>query len=281
MADELQSPKPIVKWVGGKTQLLSELHLRMPDFSGSYHEPFLGGGALFFSLGRQQSFVSDFNPKLVELYETVRDTPEELDVSNIEIETRFNALDAEEQKSFYYGSREEFNSDVDSKVRRASLFLFLNKAGFNGLYRENSDGKFNVPFGNRRSVRLGSLENFISISELLKNSNLRHGSYVSVLDFAREGDFVYLDPPYVPLEGTPSFTSYLSSGFGPQQQKELAEVFDELTRRGTYAMLSNSYTSTVRELYSKHNVNVVQARRNIAASGTKRGAIDEALVTNY
>lgn len=273
--------KPLLKWVGGKSQLVAAITERLPTSFGKYHEPFFGGGALFFHLEPRVSSIADFNPRLIDFYTSVRDTPEKLfsEISAIKVE--FDRLTLAEQASRYYELREEFNTDREYSVRGAALFLFLNKAGFNGLFRENREGNFNVPFGQKKSLSVPELQHFVEISSLLQATDISYGSYESVYSRAGKGDFVYLDPPYVPLEGSPSFTSYLSSGFGPEQQHDLAQMFRALSAKGCFVMASNSYTETVRSLYDGFDVRIVKARRNINSNGSKRGHVEEALITSY
>ncbi len=273
--------KPLLKWVGGKSQLITSITERMPIEFESYHEPFFGGGALFFHLENRHASIADFNPRLIDFYQLLREFPEEL-FQAISVEKAiFDKLASSEQATMYYKLRDEFNRDRESSVRTAALFLFLNKAGFNGLFRENRDGHYNVPFGQKKSLSIPEHQHFVEIAELLQTAEINFGSYESVFDRASAGDFVYLDPPYVPLEGSPSFTSYLSSGFGPEQQQRLAAMFRALADKGCYVMASNSYTQTVRKLYSGFDVRIVNARRNINSIGSKRGLVEEALITSY
>jgi DNA adenine methylase len=273
--------KPLLKWVGGKSQLLAAITERIPKEFGRYHEPFLGGGALYFHLESAGASVADFNPRLIDFYSHVRDFPEELFTEITSVKSQFDLLAFDEQAAKFYELRNEFNNDRQPSVRSAALFLFLNKAGFNGLFRENREGFFNVPFGQKKSLSIPDLPQFFETASLLRTAEITSGSYESVFERANEGDFVYFDPPYVPLEGSPSFTSYLSSGFGPQEQKQLAQMFRDLAERGVFVMASNSYTEPVRELYSDFNVQIVNARRNINSIGSKRGAVEEALITSY
>jgi DNA adenine methylase len=273
--------KPLLKWVGGKTQLINAITERIPKSYERYHEPFLGGGALYFHLERAAASIADFNPRLIDFYRHVRDYPEELFAEIANVKNKFDLLTLDQQAAEFYKLRDEFNSDRRPSTRSAALFLFLNKAGFNGLFRENKEGNFNVPFGQKKSLSIPELAQFVEIASLLQSAEITSGSYESVFERANEGDFVYFDPPYVPLEGSPSFTSYLSSGFGPDEQTQLAQMFTDLAAKGVYVMASNSYTKTVRELYSDFNVQIVNARRNINSIGSKRGAVEEALITSY
>jgi len=273
--------KPLLKWVGGKAQLIDAISERLPETFDTYHEPFLGGGALYFHLAPRVATISDFNPRLVDFYSLVRDHPREVFEECSEIKDRFDGLPSDDKSTLYYELRKEFNETRGQTIRNGALFLFLNKAGFNGLFRENRDGNFNVPFGQKKFLSIPEFSHFIAAANQLKTSVISHGSYESVLDRAKAGDFVYLDPPYVPLKGSPSFTSYLSSGFGPKEQGELASVFSELSDAGVHVMASNSFTETVRKLYARFDVRIVNARRNINSVGSRRGRVEEALITNY
>lgn len=273
--------KPLLKWVGGKTQLISELTSILPSKFGSYHEPFLGGGALFFELERPGSFVSDFNPRLVSFYNEVSLDPDALFQVVQNLADEFNSKSDVEKKNHFYACRDEFNLPNLDPTRTAALFYYLNKTCFNGLFRENSKGEFNVPFGQKKLFPAFDKEQFHAASALLKTATIKHGNYSLVLDAAQPGDLVYFDPPYVPLPGSPSFTAYLSSGFGPSQQQELVDVFQTLSDRGVHVMASNSYTDTVTQLYSRYNIKPIKARRNINSNGNGRGQIDEALITNF
>ena len=273
--------KPLLKWVGGKAQLIDAISERLPDTFETYHEPFLGGGALYFHLAPQAATVSDFNPRLINFYTLVRDHPKDIFQECSDIKDHFDNLALDAKSTLYYELRNEFNETLGNTVRKSALFLFLNKAGFNGLFRENRDGNFNVPFGQRKLLSIPEVAHFVEVADQLKNTAISHGSYESVLDRAKPGDFVYLDPPYVPLEGSPSFTGYLSSGFGPKEQEELASVFKSLSEMGVYVMASNSFTETVSSLYSGFDVRSVNARRNINSVGSRRGHVEEALITNY
>jgi DNA adenine methylase len=273
--------KPVVKWAGGKTQLLPEIISRLPKTFASYHEPFLGGAAVFFGLSPETATLSDTNAHLVGLYRAIRDDHESLGNALNSLQAAYNQMTPDEQAEAFYLAREEFNSGELSSLRRSVLFLFLNKAGFNGLYRENAKGYFNVPFGRRRHLGFPSAENLAACSESLQRATLSVASFEEVANRATPGDFVYFDPPYVPLTAESSFTAYQAGGFGLAQQKLLAELFAALTKRGVYALLSNSHTSLVTELYGDFTIDVVHARRNINSKGDRRGSVEEVLVRNY
>lgn len=273
--------KPILKWVGGKSQLLPVIQLAFPAEYGTFFEPFLGGGALFFDLERPGSVISDFNPRLVHFYEQVATDPEAVLAAIHSLGIKFDALDEIGKRNHYYECREAFNGGQVPRVELASLFYYLNKTGFNGLFRENARGDYNVPFGQKTSFSYPDLNNFARASDLLRESTLTHGSFEDAVSTAERGDLVYFDPPYVPLEGSPSFTTYLSGGFGPAKQQRLAELFRDLSGRGVFVLASNSYTSAVKDLYAGFKISPIKARRNINSNGAGRGVVDEALITSY
>jgi DNA adenine methylase len=236
---------------------------------------------LFFDLERHGSVISDFNPRLIDFYRQVAGDPDAVLAAIHALGGKFDALDAIGKKSHYYECREAFNGGKAPGVEQASLFYYLNKTGFNGLFRENTRGDYNVPFGQKTSFSYPEPASFASAAELLRLSTVTHGSFEDAVSNAVQGDLVYFDPPYVPLEGSPSFTSYLSGGFGPAEQERLADLFRSLAKRGVFVVASNSFTNTVKELYTGFNVVPIKARRNINSNGAGRGVVDEALITSY
>jgi len=267
--------RPFLKWAGGKGQLLPELLARVPIVFGKYFEPFLGGGALFFALysnGRvNQACLSDANAKLMDTYRAVRD----------EVEAVIAELQAfSNDKELYYGVR-AWRHDELAPPLRAARFIYLNKTCYNGLYRENQRGEFNVPCGRYRHPKICDADNLRAAAAALRQARLECHDFEKVLDLAEAGDFVYFDPPYDPLSPTSSFTSYHEEGFGPDEQRRLAHIFQELDRRGVYVMLSNSDTPLIRALYESHVVEKVQAARPINSKAERRGKISELIVGNY
>lgn len=215
------------------------------------------------------------------MYRTIRDLPVELGDALRSFENTFNSLDPDGQSELYYSTRLAFNARHASPLEEAAQFIFLNKSGFNGLFRENSAGDFNVPFSRRTKLTLFDEANLTAVSNLLLSTELDVATFEHVLEHAGEGDFVYFDPPYVPIPGSPSFTSYLRGGFGPDMQIRLSKVFDELDRNGVHVMLSNSNTATVNDLFKKHRIDVVRANRNISSNSKSRTPVEEVIVTNY
>ncbi len=267
--------KPFVKWVGGKGQLVARLRNKMPEKYSRYFEPFLGGGALFFSLMPRKAFLSDINDELINTYEVVRD--------NVEGLIRELCKHRYDEEYFYQVRNWDRLEDYLelSPARRASRFIFLNKTCFNGLHRVNSKGFFNVPFGDYVNPLILDAANLRRCSAVLKSSIIRNTSYLSVEESAKTGDFVYFDPPYAPLSATSSFTSYTSSGFSSADQAQLRDLCDRLDRKGVLFMLSNSSAPLILDLYKSFNLSLVDAKRSINSKGNGRGVIKEVLVTNY
>ena len=266
---------PIVKWVGGKRQLMFELLKNMPKSYNRYFEPFIGGGALFFELQPQNGYISDMNEELINLYTVVKDDVYKLidDLNKHKVSKEYFL------KIRNLDRTEKYNSLSD--VKKASRFIYLNRTCFNGMYRVNSQGQFNVPFGNYKNPRIVDAENLINCSKLLKNTEICCADFSEILNKVQKGDFVYFDPPYVPLNETSSFTSYTKDGFDLDMQFKLRDVCDELDSMGVMFMLSNSDTKLVNELYSNYEIKKVFASRAINANGNGRGKITEVLVRNY
>lgn len=274
------TPRPFLKWVGGKGQLLPVL-LRQVKRAGGfsrYHEPFVGGGALFFELHRQgllkkraPSLLSDANERLIETYLGVRDNPERLIALLEEHKARHN-------KDYYYEVRGLVPQDP---IERAARIIYLNKTCFNGLYRENSKGLFNVPMGRYKNPAICDEENLWAVSVALQSVELSSRPFETILEYAEPGDLVYFDPPYHPVSTTANFTSYNQKGFGENDQRALAEVFAELARRGVKAILSNSYTPLILDIYAPFKPQTVSAARAVNSRAEKRGAVAEVLVTTF
>lgn len=269
---------PIVKWVGGKRQLLPAIHSLLPRNMGrTYFEPFLGGGAVLWSLRPVRAVVNDLNPELVNLYAVVRDSPHELLTT---VQSYRNEPDFFYELRGLDRNREAFESM--SSVERAARMLYLNRTAFNGMYRVNSSGQFNVPFGRYKNLNIDEA-NLLRISAYLRNAevSLLNGDYHKAVEGAKEGDFVYFDPPYDPVSETAAFTAYSAGGFTRENQRELFELCVKLDRHGIRFMVSNSRTEFIEGLYDRFNVSIVQARRSVNSVGSKRGAVEEVLVTNY
>ncbi len=265
-----------VKWAGGKKQLLSQFHKFFPEKIERYFDIFAGGGAVAFYViqkyNPKEVFISDTNKELIDTYETIKDNLNELIKILKEHKKNHN-------KEYFYKIR-ELKPDNLSKVERAGRFIYLNKTCFNGLYRVNSKGGFNVPIGSSKNPAILPEEDLRLISKLLKNAIIKHISFEGVLHYAKKGDFIYLDPPYYPLKKA-SFTTYTAGNFLEKEQKQLAEVFRELDKRGCKIMLSNSDTQFIKDLYNGYKIHIVKATRMINCDATKRGKINEVVVLNY
>ncbi len=293
--------RPLVKWAGGKGQLLDDIRVNYPEGIGEtttrYAEPFIGGAAVLFDILNVYSFdeiyISDINRDLINLYTTVKDEPKSLIESLKILKNEYMSLTYEEQREYYLNKREKFNEIITTSYRipsveMASLFVFLNKTCFNGLYRVNSKGLFNVPMGRYKNPLICDEENILNVSYKLQNAKIVHADYKKSIDFIDEHTFVYFDPPYRPLTETSSFTSYTKDQFDDNDQIELAEYVRQLTRIGAKVMVSNSDPRNTNpddnffdDLYSDFNISRVQANRMINSKGSSRGKITELLITNY
>lgn len=266
---------PILKWAGGKGRLLEQYTPLFPKTFNRYFEAFLGGGAVFFRLssGDQplRATLSDNNGELINCYKMVK---ENVEAVLTELQTMHN------DKSFFYKVRALDPSEL-TDVERAARLIFLNKTCFNGLYRENSKGQFNVPFGKYKNPKIADGDNLRAASKAFAKTTLLHAPFEKVLSRAKSGDFVYLDPPYQPLSKTANFTAYTRNSFSFQDQERLAEVAAALDRKGVLVMLSNSDTPEVRELYQAFSISTVRAGRAINCRGDRRGSISELVIRNY
>lgn len=276
-----EKPKPFVKWVGGKRQLLSQfrkLNLYPPEKfnpeTGRYFEPFVGGGAVFFDLLPKKAYLSDLNSDLVTTYNVIKDNVDGL----------IKSLKKHEYEKEYFLKVRAKDPRKLSDIEIASRFVYLNRTCFNGMYRVNSKGQFNVPFGKYNNPIICDEVNLRKVSDALKNVEIKHQDYKAVLKKAKKGDFVYFDPPYYPVSKTSSFTSYTSDAFLDKEQLELRDTFLELHKRGCFVMLSNSDVPFINKIYSGCKgikINKVEAGRAINSKSTGRGKITEVLVTNY
>ena len=271
--------QPFTKWTGGKRQLLGELRSYMPETYGRYFEPFVGGGALFFDLAPEKAVINDFNEELINAYRQIKNNPAEL--INLLIKHKEN-----NSKDYYLELR---SADRDGRisrmtgVERAARILYMLRVDFNGLYRVNSKNQFNVPYGRYKNPKIVDVDLLYQISEYLNENDVEilQTDFAEAVKDAQTGDFVYFDPPYIPLNETSSFTSYTHEGFSYEEQVRLRNTFKELTERGVYAMLSNSSSPLVEELYKDFNIYFVEAQRTNGAKSSSRGKISEIIVTNY
>ncbi|MDQ5951169.1 MAG: adenine methylase [Patescibacteria group bacterium] len=277
-----QKARPFVKWAGGKTRVVPLMLDFFPEEFNRYYEPFLGGGALYFSISPQNGCLNDINCVLIEAYLHIRDDLEGIIKDLNKIQRIYYSLDGIESKSkFYYEQREKFNSLNKTSLHRSALFIFLNKTGYNGMYRENASGKFNIPFGKRLKPIICDSDNLTQVSNVLKQIDIKCGSYDKALKEAKSGDFIYFDPPYEPLNRTSSFTEYQAGGFVQDDQRKLSKVFKKLSDKGCKVMMSNSTADLVYELYDEYFINKISVSRGINATKSKRDKIEELIITNY
>lgn len=268
---------PFVKWAGGKGRLLSQLRpLLPPTVARLRHvEPFVGGGALFFSRRPDRALLTDINPALIATYSAIRD-----DVDRVV--TSLEGLARHHSKKRYYEVRRRYNESRRlSSSTRAAMFIYLNKTCFNGLHRVNRKGEFNVPVGSYKNPKIVDPDRLRLASEALRDAELRCTGFESLVEHAKPGDFVYFDPPYEPVSTTASFTSYARDGFSREDQTRLRDVYRELDRRGCKLMLSNSDVPFIRELYGRFRIDTVAAPRAINCNGNGRGKVAEVVVRNY
>ena len=276
-----EKPKPFVKWVGGKRQLLQQFRdmgLYPPDdfdpVTNTYFEPFVGGGAVFFDLLPKKAELSDLNSELVITYKMIKN----------DVDALIKSLRKHKYEKEYYLEVRARDPKTLSDFDVASRFIFLNRTCFNGMYRVNRKGGFNVPFGKYTNPIICDEENLRKVSKALQKVTIKNQNYKNVLKKAKKGDFIYFDPPYYPVSKTASFTSYTKDSFLEQEQAELRDTFVELHQRGCFVMLSNSDTPFINKIYSGIKgvkVTKVVAGRAINSKATKRGKISEVLVTNY
>lgn len=291
--------KPFIKWVGGKGQLLEQLDDQLPaDFAGwqdvTYIEPFVGGGAMLFYVLQQypnirHAVINDVNPDLTTCYRVVRDMPEQLIISCEEIQGAYNALRTEEaRREFFLAVRDRYNDKNLDPLENTTKFFFLNRTCFNGLYRVNRQGLFNVPFGKYTNPQIFDPETIRKDSELLQHVEILTGDFEETFDYARDNTFFYFDPPYRPLSDTSSFNDYAKEAFNDDAQIRLKEFCDRVNEAGFRFMLSNSDCKGKNEednffdvLYASYHIERVWASRNINSNPSKRGKLTELLIHNY
>jgi DNA adenine methylase len=263
------SAKPFIKWAGGKRQLIAELVARVPTRYGTYHEPFVGGGALFFHLLPNSAILSDTNQRLVRTYLGIRDAVEDV----------IRLLASYPHDRDFFMRMRGIDIDARTDVEVAAWFVYLNRTGFNGLYRVNRSNVYNVPFGDYDNPTICDAENLRACARALRHTEIRCESFEAVTERVRPGDFVYFDPPYVPLSASSNFTSYTSGGFTMREQERLRNVARQLKSGGVTVLLSNSSAPEVHELYgSGFEIATVKARRAVNSKGGGRGPIDETLI---
>lgn len=265
-------PRPFLKWAGGKGRLIQQYIRYFPNEFTTYYEPFLGGGAVFFYLLPNRAILTDINPALVNVYRCIRDEVESVIVL-------LSQYQQQHSKDHYYQIRSDPGS---SQVEKAARLIYLNKTCFNGLYRENSKGEFNVPLGQYKNPRVCHPDLLRSAAIALQSADIRVQSFEAVLaDAKTTQDFVYFDPPYHPISSTSDFTAYSRYRFNQQDQRRLRDTFSDLATRGVKVMLSNSDCPFVRDLYQNFHIHSIEATRAINCNAKRRGKILEVLVTSY
>ena len=272
--------KPFVKWAGGKRSVIDKLTKLLPEKYNTYYEPFVGGGALLYELQPKKAVINDYNSELMNVYSCIKDENKFANMCSI-----LNKHEMNHSEEYYYEIRDldknktKFNKLTDYK--RAARTIYLNKACFNGLYRVNSKNEFNVPFGKKTKVNTYDGPNLGIIHCLLNFNDIKILStdFEESVKNAKKGDFIYFDPPYD--SDTSTFNNYTENGFGKEQQRRLAKVFKDLDERGCYVMLSNYNTGLIKELYKGYNFNYITVSRNIGASASNRGKVQEVIITNY
>jgi DNA adenine methylase len=269
---------PVVKWVGGKRQLLEAIRQHVPDQFNTYYEPFVGGGAVLFALQPGKAIVNDINNELINLYQVIKDR----------VDALITDLGKHRNESGYFYKIRELDRDKAkyhrlTSVEKASRLIYLNKTCYNGLFRVNRAGEFNSPFGSYKNPKIVNVALLEAVSTYFNNAEITfcNTDFAIVLETAQKGDFVYLDPPYDPVSDTASFTGYNKGGFDRREQLRLKQVCDDLTRLKVKFLLSNSATPFIKELYQEYRIEIIQAKRAINSDPDKRGAIDEVLVRNF
>jgi DNA adenine methylase len=296
---ETQTAKPFLKWAGGKTQLIREIDPLLEQIfsqyqSVTYIEPFVGGGAiLFYVLNKfpqvKRVIINDINPDLINAYKVIKNSPEELIEKLQKLEKKYNMKNLESQKNFYLEQRDQFNLNKSTTpLEKTTLLLFLNKTCFNGLYRVNSRGLFNVPFGQYIKPKICDESNLIAVHKCLKKAEIFMGDFEETLLLADRPTLFYLDPPYKPIKTTSAFTAYTKENFTDMDQERLKNFCDKIHKKDCHFILSNSDVKNLDnsnnffdQLYQGYHIRRVWAKRNINAKGNRRGEISELLISNF
>lgn len=271
---------PVLKWVGGKRQLLNEIIPMIPDDFSTYVEPFFGGGAVMFELQPKKAIINDYNTELINVYNMIKEYPEDL-IRELEFHKENNTSE------HFYRVR-EYDRNIEffvqmTNVQKAARIIYLNKTCYNGLYRVNSAGQFNSPYGKYKNPNIVNEYVIRSVSKYFNENKIviKKGDYKDVLKGLRKGVFVYLDPPYMPISTSSSFTGYTENGFDADKQRELKEECDKLNKKGIKFLQSNSDCEFIHELYKDYNIKIIKAKRSINSKGNSRGEINEVLIYNY
>lgn len=278
-------PKPFLKWAGGKSRLSSKIASLFPanDKFNKYFEPFLGSGAVYFEISPRKGQLNDLNKHLINTYIDIRNNVKQLIKELKVIDTEYHTCaNIDKKAEYYYKIRDEYNSNNRKSIKRSAQFIFLNKAGFNGMYRENSLGKYNIPFGKHDRCLICDENNLLTISRDLKDIELTTGDYKDAVINAKRGDLIYFDPPYFPLSKTSNFTTYQKGGFNEDNQKDLLQIAKSLISKGCYVFISNSDCKESRELYKEFIIHEVKVKRIINSKSSLRNElITEIIATNY
>jgi len=270
-----KTPHPFLKWAGGKRQLIPQMAKYFPNDYNKFIEPFIGGGAIFFHLLPPKSIISDNNPDLINCYKVIKE----------DVESLIKSLKKHKYEKDYYYEIRALDRDTEkfaqlSDIEKASRTIYLNKSGYNGLYRVNSKGYFNVPFGRHKNPTICDEDNLRAVHRVLKSVKVVHGSFEVCLDFAEKDDFIYFDPPYYPISETALFTSYTKQDFGEDSQIKLYEIYKKLDKKGCKLLLSNSYCDFILNLYRDYRIITLKAKRAINSISSRRGMINEVLIIN-
>lgn len=271
---------PVVKWVGGKRQLLDELKKYTPKKINTYYEPFFGGGAHLFALQPEKAVINDLNGDLITTYKVIKNDVETL-IEKLKIHQKNNI------EEYFYQirdlDRKSSTYDALDDVEKAARLIYLNKTCYNGLFRVNSSGQFNTPYGKYKNPNIVNEVVLRAVSKYFNENDIQilTGDFADAVANAQKGDFVYLDPPYDPVSNTASFTGYNEGGFNKKEQERLKLVCDELNKKGVKFLLSNSNTEFINNLYKGYDIIIVKAKRSINSNGNKRGEVEEVLIKNF
>lgn len=270
---------PFTKWTGGKRKLLPNIMALMPEEYNNYFEPFIGGGALFFELAPEEAVINDFNSELINCYQQIKENPEEL----IKLLIEHKENNSKEYYLLLRSADRDGRFDRMSEIERAARIMYMLRVNFNGLYRVNSKNQFNVPYGRYKNPKIVNEELILSISKYLNENKIQilNDDFEKAVEEVKKGDFVYFDPPYIPISETSTFTSYTHEGFSYSDQVRLRDTFKKLDEKGAFLMLSNSSSSLSKELYREFNIHDVEVSRSNGAKSSSRKKISEIIVTNY
>ncbi len=287
--------KPFIKWAGGKSQLLNVIRNKYPENIKKYCEPFIGGGAVLFDIltnfKPEKILINDINNELINTYINIRDHVEDMISILSDMQEKFWYMDNNQRKEYFYTQRDKFNYGIENNINdifMAAFFIFLNKTCFNGLYRVNNKGLYNVPMGAYKKPIICDTDNLRTISNLLQNTIIKCGDYSECVDFIDNETFVYIDPPYRPLNKTSSFTSYSKTVFGDEQQIQLFGFIERISQKGAKILASNSDPKNIDEhdnffddIYKNFTISRVEAKRMINSKSSGRGVLNELLISNF